>query len=106
MIGHQPDIYKISLYTQDSYEAKYQLLINICEGVSLKEYKNSKAFLVYLNDIEGSTQLFKCCHENLSFRNLMLGEKELKHVAQQISPAHRTVTEYIFPSVTENKFIV
>ena len=55
MIGHQPDIYKISLYTQDSYEAKYQLLINICEGVSLKEYKNSKAFLVYLNDIEGST---------------------------------------------------
>ena len=33
----------------------------------------------------------KCCLENLSFRNLMLGEKEWKYVAQQFFPAHRTI---------------
>ena len=45
---------------------------------------------------------WKCCHENLSFLNLLLGEKGWKHVAQQISPVHSTI---YFP-VTENKFIV
>ena len=33
----------------------------------------------------------KCCRENLSFCNLMLGEKEGKYIAQQFSPAHRTI---------------
>ena len=33
----------------------------------------------------------KCCHENISFPNLMLSEKEWKYVAQQISPAHRSI---------------
>ena len=33
----------------------------------------------------------KCCRENLSFRNLMLSEKEWKYVAQQISQAHRAI---------------
>ena len=42
----------------------------------------------------------KCYCEKLSFCNLMLGEKEWKYVAQQISLAHRTinfsVTEEIY----------
>ena len=35
--------------------------------------------------------ILKCCCENFFIRNLMLGEKEWKYVAQQISPAHRTI---------------
>ena len=33
----------------------------------------------------------KCCRENLSFQNLMLGEKEWKYITQQTFPAHRTI---------------
>ena len=33
----------------------------------------------------------KLCRENISFFSLMFGELELNHVAQQISPAHRTI---------------
>ena len=35
--------------------------------------------------------ILKCCCENFSFRNLMLGEKEWKYVAQQISSVHSTM---------------
>ena len=34
LISHQPDIDKIHLYAKDSYETKYQLLINKRKGKS------------------------------------------------------------------------
>ena len=52
LIGHQADIYKIYLFAKDPYETKYQLLINKREGVGLKEYNNSKAFIEYSNDMD------------------------------------------------------
>ena len=38
IINNQPDTDKISLYTKDLYEAKYQYLINKREKVGLKHY--------------------------------------------------------------------
>ena len=32
----------------------------------------------------------KCCPQNLSFRNLMLGEYRWKHIVQEIFQAHKT----------------
>ena len=47
LISHQLVIDKIYLYAKDSYEAKYQFLTNNCEGVGLKYYNDSKAFIEY-----------------------------------------------------------
>ena len=52
LIKHQLDIAKIHLYAKDTYEAKYQFLINKCENVDLKHYNDPKAFLEYSNDIQ------------------------------------------------------
>ena len=52
LIGHHSDLDKIHLYAKDSYRAKYQLLINKCEGVGLNEYNDSKAFIEYSNDMD------------------------------------------------------
>ena len=41
----QPDIDKIYLYAKDSYEEKYQYLINIHEKVGLKHFNDSKGFI-------------------------------------------------------------
>ena len=38
IINNQPETDKISLYTKDLYEAKYQYLINKREKVGLKHY--------------------------------------------------------------------
>ena len=47
----QPDIDKIYLYAKDSYEEKYQYLINIHEKVGLKHFYDSKDFIQYSNDM-------------------------------------------------------
>ena len=52
LINHQPDIDKFYLYVKDSYEGKYQLLINKRERVVLKHLNDSKAFIEYSNDID------------------------------------------------------
>ena len=52
LIGQQPDIDKIYLYAKDSYEAKYQFLINKRECTSLKHFNDSKAFIEYSNDMD------------------------------------------------------
>ena len=44
-MSHQEDSDNIYLYARDPYEAKYQLSINKREGVSLKHYNDSKAFI-------------------------------------------------------------
>ena len=52
LINHEPDIYKIYLYTKDPYEAKYQLLINKRESTGLKYFNDPKTFIEYLNDMD------------------------------------------------------
>ena len=52
LINNQPDIDKIYLYTEDSYEAKYQYLINKREKVGLDHFKDPKDFKEYSNDVQ------------------------------------------------------
>ena len=47
LINSQPDIDKMYLYAKDSYEAKYQFLINKRESIGLKHVNNPKTFIVY-----------------------------------------------------------
>ena len=51
LINNEPDIDKIYLCAKDSYEAKYQLLINKKESTGIKYFKDSKAFIEYSNDM-------------------------------------------------------
>ena len=51
LIHNQQDIDKIYLYAKDSYEDKYQFLINKTESVGLKHFNDHKAFIEYSNDI-------------------------------------------------------
>ena len=50
LIENQPDIDKIYLYAKDPYEAKYQYLMNIREGVGINHFKGLKAFFEYSNN--------------------------------------------------------
>ena len=52
LINQQPDIDKIHLYAKDSYEAKYQFLINQRESTGLKHFNDPKAFIEYSNDMD------------------------------------------------------
>ena len=51
LINNQRDIDKIYLYAKDSYEAKYQYLINKPEKVGLDHFNDRKAFMKYSNDM-------------------------------------------------------
>ena len=42
----------ICQYAKDQYEAKYQLLVNKLESVSLKHFDDLKAFIEYSSDID------------------------------------------------------
>ena len=42
LINNQPDIDKIYLYAKESYEAKYQYLINKRQKVGLDDFKDLK----------------------------------------------------------------
>ena len=50
LINHQPGIDKIYSYGKDPYETKNE--INKREGVGLKEYNDSKAFIEYSDDMD------------------------------------------------------
>ena len=50
LINQQPDIDEIYFYTQDPYEAKYQLLIRKREYVATKHLNHYKAFIKYWNN--------------------------------------------------------
>ena len=53
LINNQPDIDEIYyLYTKDSYEAKYQFLINKRESTWLKRLSDPEAFIEYSNDMQ------------------------------------------------------
>ena len=53
LIKHQqPDLHKIYLYIKDSFESKYQLLINGTEKVGIEILKNPTAFIDYSQTID------------------------------------------------------
>ena len=52
LVNYQPDIDKIYLYAKDSYEAKYQLLINKRASADLKHLDDFKVFIEYSNDMD------------------------------------------------------
>ena len=43
----QSDVDKINLYIKDSFQSKFQLLINAREKVGIKELKNQESFIDY-----------------------------------------------------------
>ena len=51
LIENQPNIGKINLYAKDTYEAKYQYLINKRESVGIIHFNDPKAFIKYSNDM-------------------------------------------------------
>ena len=53
---------KIYLYVKDTFESKYQLLINGRKKVGIKEIKNPKAFIDY-------SQTIDVVYENMSDDN-------------------------------------
>ena len=52
LINNRPDIDKIYLYAKDSYETKYQYLINKREKEGLDHFDDPKAFMEYSNDMQ------------------------------------------------------
>ena len=52
LIKNQPDIDKIYLHPKDPYEAKYSYLINNRKKVGLDHFRDRKALIDYLNDME------------------------------------------------------
>ena len=52
LVSQQPDIDKFYLYAKDPHEAKYQLLINKCEGEGIKHINDSEAFIKNSNDMD------------------------------------------------------
>ena len=52
LINNQPDIDKIYLYAKDTYEKKYQYLINKREKAGLNHFNDPKAFTEYSYDMQ------------------------------------------------------
>ena len=53
LIKHRrPDIEKIYLYIQDPFESKYQSLTNGTKKIGIKNLKNPKVFIDYLQTID------------------------------------------------------
>ena len=53
LITHRPNIDKIYLYAEDSYEERYQFLINKREKVSLRHFEDDPvAFIEYSNNMQ------------------------------------------------------
>ena len=112
VIINEPDIDKIYLYTNDPYEAKYQLLINKRESSRLKYLNDSKAFIEYLNYMEDTYKNIEEYNPNkkgiklIVFDNIiagMLSNKELNSVVTEIFIRGRKanislafITQYFF----------
>ena len=60
-IEKQPDIDKIYLYAKDSYEAKYQCLINKREKAGISHQKDPRTYIEYSNNMH---DVYKNINEN------------------------------------------
>ena len=84
LISHQPDIDKFFLYAKDPYEAKYQLLINKCKGVSLKYCNDTKAFIEYWNNTDDLYENFEEYNINKEYKILVLFDGMIENVKKTI----------------------
>ena len=64
LISNEPDIDRIYLYAEDTYEEKYQLLVNRRENTDLKYFNDSKTFIEYSNDIDDIYKNIEECNPN------------------------------------------
>ena len=71
MINNQPDIDKIYLYVKDSYEAKYQHLINKRDKEGLGHFNDHKAFIEYSDDMHDVYNSIKSYNPNKK-RNILI----------------------------------
>ena len=62
LINNQPDMDKIYLYAKDSYEKKYQYLINKRGKVALDHFDDPKAFMEYSNDTQDVYKNIEDCN--------------------------------------------
>ena len=60
------------MYSKDSYEAKYQLLINKRESIGLNHFNNSKTFNEYSNDMDDIYKSTEEFHPNIKHRILIV----------------------------------
>ena len=109
LINNEPNIDKIYLYAKDSYEKKYQLLINKRESAGLKHLNDSKALIEYLNDINEKYNPNKntdrkilivfddMASDMLSIKKLNLMVTELFIRRKKINIAHIFMTQSYFP---------
>ena len=93
LINNQPDIDKIYLYAKDSYEDKYQFLINKRESIGLKHFNDPKAFIEYLNgmhDVYKNTNNYNPDKENkilIVFDDMiadMINNKKLNSIVTEL----------------------
>ena len=91
-INNQPDIDKIYLYAKDSFEAKYQFLINKRENTRLKHLNDPKAFIEYSNDMQDN-------YKNIEEHNL--GKKHKILIAFDDMIADMISNKTLNPVVTE-----
>ena len=91
-INNQPDIDKIYLYAKNSYEAKYQFLINKRGNTRLKHLNDPKAFIEYSNDMQDD-------YKNIEEHNL--GKKHKILIAFDDMIADMISNKTLNPIVTE-----
>ena len=84
-VNHQPNIDKNCLYAEDSYEAKYKLLVNIRESVGLKHCNDSKAFIEYSNDMDDTYEIIDECSPNKKRKILILCDVIIADMLQNTS---------------------
>ena len=72
MISHQLDIDKIHLYAKDPYEAKFQFLIKIRESTRLSHLNDSKAFIVYSNNMDDIYKYIEEYNQNKKHKTLIV----------------------------------
>ena len=98
LISQQPDIGKIYLYAKDTYEAKYQFLINKQESTRLRYLNDSKAFTEYSNDKD---DIYKKLKNRIQIKNVnfnffedliadMLSNKKLNPIVTELFIRGRT----------------
>ena len=72
LINNESNIEKIYLYAKDTYEAKYQLLINKREIKRLRYVNDSKGFIEYSNDMNDIYKIFKEYNANKRRKTLII----------------------------------
>ena len=104
IINHELDIDKIYLYDKDSYEAKYQLLINKSESTDVKYLTNSKSFNEYSNEMDDIYKIIEEYNPNKERKILivfddmvadMLSNKNLNPVVTELFIRGRKLNNFL-----------